>query len=53
MVSNYQFGPDGGGGWLRLLEFLPRSSEVVVRTFSPHYDRWFLEPDQQFRLPLD
>lgn len=37
MVFNAQFLPQGGQGWLRLLEFLPDGKTVHVRTFSPYF----------------
>lgn len=42
----------GGGGWLRLLQFLPDARTVRVKTYSPWYDRWLTTPDQQFELTL-
>jgi hypothetical protein len=42
----------GGGGFLRLLQFHPDNKTVAVKTYSPWYDRWLTQPDQQFTLRL-
>jgi hypothetical protein len=37
-----------------LLEFLPDNKRTVrVRTYSPLYDRYLLDADQQFTVLLD
>ena len=38
LLANYQDGPDGGQGYLRLLRFDPRAREVHVTTYSPALD---------------
>ena len=36
LLSDYShFSPQGGGGWMRLMEFDPSANEVRVKTFSP------------------
>lgn len=57
ILANYQKGvtPDrglGGGGYLRLMQFLSDGKTVRVRTYSPWYDRWLTEPDQDFSFVL-
>lgn len=42
----------GGGGYLRLMQFLPDGVTVRVRTYSPFYDEWLGTPDQQFEFKL-
>jgi hypothetical protein len=37
LVFNAQFLPQGGQGWLRLLEFQPDGKTVHVRTYSPYF----------------
>ncbi len=44
--------PYGGGGFLRLMQFAPDGVNVAVKTYSPWYDRWLLQPDQHFTLKL-
>lgn len=43
----------GGGGYMRLLQFLPDQKTVRVRSYSPLYDLWLSEPDQRFDLTWD
>jgi 3',5'-cyclic AMP phosphodiesterase CpdA len=52
MLSNYQFRTLGGEGYLRLLEFRPNGT-VSIKTYSPIYDSFLLEPDQTFTITLD
>ena len=53
ILQNYQMRTLGGESYLRLLEFLPDKRTVRVRTYSPLYDKYMLEPDQQFSLAMD
>lgn len=53
ILANYQFRPLGGEGYLRLLEFLPDRRTVRVKTYSPLYDKYLTEADQQFVFTID
>ena len=53
MLSNYQFRDLGGEGFMRLVEFLDDGVSVRVYTYSPLYDRFLTEPDQNFSFMLD
>ncbi len=53
MLANYQFRNLGGEGFLRLVEFLPDGRNVRVFTYSPLYDSFLTEPDQNFSFTLD
>jgi hypothetical protein len=53
ILSDYQFRLLGGEAYLRLVEFLPDGKTVHVKTYSPLYDRYLTEPDQQFILKVD
>jgi hypothetical protein len=53
MLVNYQFRKFGGEGYLRILEFLPDGKTVHVRSYSPLYDDYLQEPEQQFSFKLD
>ena len=35
VLSDYQSAPNGGDGWLRLMEFQPDEKKIVLRTVSP------------------
>jgi hypothetical protein len=52
MLYNTQFFPNGGNGWLRLLEFLPDGQTVQARTFSTHLDEWDESAGNAFRFTL-
>lgn len=58
MLVNFQDPPVvpargyGGGGCLRLLQFLPDGTTVRVRTYSPWYDLWLTEPAHHFEFNL-
>jgi hypothetical protein len=41
---------EGGGGYLRLLEFA--QDAIHVSTYSPHYDRWLRDDENEFDLEL-
>lgn len=47
MLSNYQQLPNGGNGWLRLVE-ISRAGTVAVSTYSPFLDQWDRTPEHQF-----
>ncbi len=56
MLANYQAGVDPkraphGGGFFRLLQFLPDRRTVRVRTYSPWHDQWLTEPNHHFEFP--
>jgi hypothetical protein len=53
MMSNYQFRAQGGEGYMRLLEFQEDGKTVNVYTYSPLYDSFLTEPDQNYTLTLD
>ena len=52
LLANYQMLPEGGQGYLRLLEFLPDEKTVQVKTYSPYMDRYKTGNQQQFVLDL-
>lgn len=61
MLFNAQFLPNGGDGWIRLLEFLPDGHGIHVRTYSPWFDNdgnedtaaWRSGPDDDFMLEIE
>lgn len=42
----------GGGGFIRLMQFHADGKTLAVKTYSPWYDRWLLQPEQQFVVKL-
>lgn len=52
MLVNYQMKPLGGESFLRLIEFLPDGETVQIKAYSPHYDRYKTDRQNQFVLKL-
>jgi hypothetical protein len=50
IVANFQTGPLGGAGYLRLMRFSPRDRTVDVQTYSPYLDRYKRDPENEFDL---
>lgn len=53
MLANYQFLPNGGDGWFRLIEILPDNKTIQVKTYSPTLNQYMVGLQQQFILELD
>ncbi len=53
ILANYQFRELGGEGYMRLMEFQPDGKTVRIKTYSPVFDRYMTEADQQFEIVLD
>jgi predicted MPP superfamily phosphohydrolase len=51
LLANYQMKPEGGAGYMRLIEICPDDT-IVVRSFSPSEMRVKTADDQQFKLSL-
>ncbi len=52
LLANYQFRPQGGEGYMRLMEFLPGGKTVQVKTYSPYRDEYLTDDQQQFVLDV-
>ncbi len=52
LLANYQSCPEGGEGYMRLIEFLPDGKTVQVKTYSPYLDRYLTNDQEQFVLDL-
>ena len=52
MLVNYQMQPLGGEGYLRLLEFLPDGQTVQVKSYSPFYEQYKTDEQNQFIFKL-
>jgi hypothetical protein len=52
LLSNYQGRPNGGDGWLRIMEFSPANNEIRIKTYSPVLDQYETDADSQFTLPF-
>lgn len=52
VLANYQTGPEGGKGFLRILTFKDDKKTVEVRTYSPILDEYKTDSQQEFTLEL-
>jgi len=50
LMADYQFGGDGGAGWLRIMQFSPSSGTISVSTYSPWLDDYQDDDDSLFEL---
>jgi hypothetical protein len=48
MLANYQMYPNGGNGWLRLVQFFPQQDKFTVSTYSPALRRYWASDKQEF-----
>lgn len=55
LLSDYQTRPNGGNGWMRIMEFSPANNVIRVRTYSPTLNQFEADADSssQFTLPYD
>ncbi|WP_274364053.1 metallophosphoesterase [Paenibacillus thermotolerans] len=55
MLSDYQAGPEGGSGYLRLLHFDAENGQLIVNTYSPYKDdyNFFADEKEEFSLPIE
>lgn len=52
MLVNYQMLDIGGGAWLRILEFQADGKTIEVKDYSPLYEKFNTEPDNQFTINI-
>ena len=48
VLANYQMLPQGGGGYLRVMEFSPTDRWVHVQTYSPFVGSYKTDSDNDF-----
>lgn len=53
LLANYQQEDNGGNGWLRIMEFIPKENRIWVRTYSPYLDRYKKDIENEFSLEYD
>lgn len=53
MLANYQAYGLGGDGFMRILRFDPVARRMSVRTYSPYFDVFKSDPDNEFSVALD
>lgn len=52
ILADYQRRPNGGEGYMRLVEFLPDGKTVQVKTYSSTKDDYLTDAAQQFTLEI-
>lgn len=55
LLANYQERPNGGNGWLRIMEFSKNETEtsnldIVVKTHSPYLNKYEIDANSEFKL---
>ncbi len=50
LLSDYQDRPNGGNGWLRIIEFSPKIDEISIKTYSPYLNKYETDSNSQFIL---
>jgi hypothetical protein len=50
LLADYQDYPNGGNGWLRILEVYPTDNKIKVKTYSPYLNQYQTDPDSEFTL---
>lgn len=50
LLSDYQDRPNGGNGWLRIIQFSSVNDEVSIKTYSPYLNKYETDNNSQFIL---
>ncbi len=50
LLADYQDYPNGGNGWLRILEIWPSIEIIKVKTYSPYLNQYKTNPESEFVL---
>jgi hypothetical protein len=53
VLADFQDEPNGGNGWLRLMEFSPGEGKIYVKTYSPYLGTFKTDQRNQFTLDTD
>ncbi|WP_144391588.1 DNRLRE domain-containing protein [Pleionea sediminis] len=53
VLADFQSGPNGGDGWLRIYRFKPEDNRIEGRTYSPTRNEWDTDSDSQFVLNVN
>jgi hypothetical protein len=52
ILLNCQSRPEGGSGYLGLMEFLPDGKTIQFKTYSTSLDKYLTDDDHQYTLPV-
>lgn len=50
LLADYQDYPNGGNGWLRIIEIWPTIDVIKVKTYSPYLNQYKTDPESEFTL---
>ncbi len=50
LLSNYQGRPNGGNGFLRIMEFRPSENKIYISTYSPSLNQYETDSNSEFVL---
>jgi hypothetical protein len=53
LLANYQDRPNGGDGWLRIIEIVPNEGEMHFSTYSPTLGQYETDWSSEFTLSCD
>jgi len=54
LLADYQEGyPNGGDGWLRMIDFRPAEDKIYVKSYSPFLNQYQIDADSYFTLDYD
>lgn len=53
ILADYQHLPNGGNAWLRIMNFVPKESKIIVKTYSPALDKYWLDAQNQFEIEYE
>jgi hypothetical protein len=53
VLADYQDDPNGGNGWLRIMEFDVAADAIYVESYSPTLDEYRYEDESMFTLNVD
>ncbi len=53
ILADYQDNPNGGNGYLRIMEFDPAGDRIHVSSYSPTLDNFLTADESQFSLAVD
>ena len=51
IYQNWQWGENGGNGWLMYYTFYPTENKIQTKAYSPYLDQY--DPQYEFELSLD
>jgi len=53
LLADYQSYPNGGNGFLRIMEFRPSENKIYISTYSPSLDLYETDSNSEFVLDYD